>query len=87
MKFEEVLSNDFEIRNGKIYIRNGDYTWFDARRFGFGEPIEYYIDGPGVYSRYFIKQDAYKDWYVYDGYSPIKKLKHLGGENWNSWFY
>ena len=35
MTFEEVLQKDFEIRNGKIYIRNGDYTWFDARRFWF----------------------------------------------------
>ena len=89
MTFEEVLSKEFEIKNGKIYLRNGDYTWFDARRLGFGEPIEYYIDGPGVYSRYFIKQDAYKDWYIYDhhnSYTPIKKLKHLGGENWRSWF-
>ncbi len=84
MTFEEVLSKDFDIRNGKIYIRNGDYTWFDARRFGFGSVLEYYIDN--TYNRYFIKQDAYNEWYIFDGYSPIKKLKHLGGENWVSYF-
>lgn len=86
MTFTELLRKDFEIKGGKIYIKNGDYTWFDVRRFGWGEPKEYYIEGAGIYSKYYIKQDAYNDWYIYDGYSPIKKLNYLGGETWLSYF-
>lgn len=84
MTFEEVLKKDFEIRNGRINERNSSFTGYELRKFGWGAP-EYQIIGIGQYGEYSIKQDAYKDWYIYKGYSPVMQVYYLGGENWNSY--
>lgn len=84
MSFEELISEGFEIENGRFYKRSGGITCYYVQKFGWGGN-EYKIAGDYSANEYSIDTDAYGDWYLKRGYTEICRLVHLGGESWRKY--
>ncbi len=85
MNFGWLIRNDFEIRDGRFYERNGSYTGFDIREEAWSTR-SYIIVGDYSASGYRIATEVWNDnWYLYNGHSPVRRLYYHGGENWTSY--
>lgn len=81
----------FKLLNGKIYDKYGssvlEYN-ADIRAFGWGSPCnEYHFINYELSSYSIVKSPHYDEWYLKkNGYTEVCRLRHLGGENFETYY-
>lgn len=91
VNFEKLAMDGFKLLNGRIYDRYGaSVLEYDAgvREFGWGTPCSEYRFTNYDYNSYsIVKSVQYDEWYLKkNGYTEICRLRHLGGENWETYY-
>lgn len=85
MKFEDLIKNDFQIRDGKFYERAGGWTGIYIEKEAWSKN-RYIIRGDNSAGDYNIAIAPWSNnWYLYRGYTEVCILYHHGGENWTSY--
>lgn len=80
---EKLALDGFKLLNGRIYDRYGaSVLEYDASvREGRGE---YHFTNYSYSAYSIVKSVHYNEWYLKKGYSEVCRLRHLGGENWET---
>ncbi len=84
---EKYARDGFKLVNGEICSLYGSTLEYGVRvySFGWGSPCtEYRFSNYDLHAYSIVKQ--YDGWYLMkDGYTKICQLRHLGGENWETY--
>lgn len=86
---EKYAKDGFKLMDGKLYSRYGSTLEYGmgVQPFGWGTPCtEYRFSNYDLHAYSIVKSVHSDEWYLMkDGYVKICVLRHLGGENWETY--